>query len=304
MADDDDDNDGFIDSEDAFPLDPSDWLDTDGDTVGDLSDTDDDNDGVDDVDEHIAGTDSTSVDTDDDGICDGPYARQSCTTGPDPYPIDPLLPMDTDGDGLWDNLPHDAADNFVEDFDDDGDGLDDTVETGTGFYISPSDRGTDPLNPDSDGDGFCDGSNEVAGTCSRGEDPYPFDANIPFDRDKDRLADDVDPQWPAFYGDEDADDDGDGYTDSMEYKCDSSALNPNDVPDDLDGDFICDDEAISTMMGLEITLIWTRMGTALPMNTNILNAYFPLIATWMELLMPQTHSQQIRLNTRILTMME
>ena len=242
VADNDDDNDGFIDSEDAFPLDPSDWLDTDGDTVGDLSDTDDDNDGVDDVDEHIAGTDSTSVDTDDDGICDGPYARQSCTTGPDPYPIDPLLPMDTDGDGLWDNLPNDAADNFVEDYDDDDDGLDDTVETGTGFYISPSDRGTDPLNPDSDGDGFCDGSNEVAGTCSRGEDPEPFNPNIPMDRDQDRLADQVDPLWPAFYGDEDADDDGDGYTDSMEYKCDSSALNPNDVPDDLDGDFICDDE--------------------------------------------------------------
>lgn len=28
----------------------------------------------------------------------------------------------------------------------------------------------------------------------------------------------------------------------MEYKCDSSSLNPNDVPDDIDGDYICDDE--------------------------------------------------------------
>ena len=242
VADDDDDNDGFNDSEDDFPLDPSDWLDTDGDTVGDLSDTDDDNDGIDDVDEYAAGTDPTSVDTDGDGICDGPYARQSCNTGPDPYPVDHLLPMDSDGDGLWDDLPDDASENFLEDYDDDGDGLDDIVETGTGFYISPSDRGTDPLNPDSDGDGFCDGSNEVMGVCSRGEDPEPFNPNIPMDRDQDRLADQVDPQWPAFYGDEDADDDGDGYTDSMEYKCDSSALNPNDVPDDLDGDFICDDE--------------------------------------------------------------
>jgi len=242
VADEDDDNDGFSDSEDAFPLDPSDWLDTDGDTVGDLSDTDDDNDGIDDADESIAGTNPTSVDTDNDGICDGPYDRQSCTAGPDPYPVDPTLPMDTDGDGLWDNLPDGASANFVEDYDDDGDGLDDSVETGTGFYISTSDRGTDPLNPDSDGDGFCDGSNEVVGICSRGEDPEPFNPNIPMDRDQDRLADQVDPQWPAFYGDEDADDDGDGYTDSMEYKCDSSALNPNDTPDDLDGDYICDDE--------------------------------------------------------------
>ena len=67
------------------------------------------------------------------------------------------------------------------------------------------------------------------------------------DRDQDRLADQVDPQWP-LYGDEDADDDGDGYTDSMEYKCDSSALNPNDVPDDLDGDFI-------VMMKIQIWMV-------------------------------------------------
>ena len=242
VADDDDDNDGYFDLEDDFPLDPTDWLDTDGDTVGDLSDTDDDNDGLPDTEELSIGTDPTLVDSDNDGICDGPYQRDSCSTGPDPYPTNPSLPRDTDGDGLWDDLPEDAADIFVEDQDDDGDGLDDEVETGTGFYISASDRGTDPLNPDSDGDGFCDGSNQVPGVCSRGEDPEPFDPDIPMDRDNDQLADQVDPTWEAFYGDEDADDDGDGYTDSMEYKCDSSALNPNDTPDDIDGDYICDDE--------------------------------------------------------------
>lgn len=242
VADEDDDNDGFLDFEDDFPLDPSDWLDTDGDTVGDLSDTDDDNDGVLDSDELATGTDPTVVDSDGDGICDGPYQREACTAGPDPYPTDPSLPRDSDGDGLWDDLPEDAAVIFIEDQDDDGDGLDDSVETGTGVYISASDRGTDPLNPDSDGDGFCDGSNEVPNVCSRGEDPAPFDPDVPMDRDNDQLADQVDPTWIAFYGDEDADDDGDGYSDSMEYKCDSSSLNPNDVPDDIDGDYICDDE--------------------------------------------------------------
>jgi hypothetical protein len=45
-ADLDDDNDGVADSEDAFPLDPSEWSDTDGDGIGDNADLDDDNDGI------------------------------------------------------------------------------------------------------------------------------------------------------------------------------------------------------------------------------------------------------------------
>ena len=137
VADDDDDNDGYPDLEDDFPLDPTDWLDTDGDTVGDLSDTDDDNDGLPDTDESSIGTDPTLVDSDNDGICDGPYQRDSCSQGPDPYPTDPSLPRDTDGDGLWDDLPEDAADIFIEDQDDDGDGLDDEVETGTDSTSPP-----------------------------------------------------------------------------------------------------------------------------------------------------------------------
>jgi len=47
--DDDDDNDGVLDIHDAFPLDPTEWLDTDGDGIGDNADWDDDNDGVPDV---------------------------------------------------------------------------------------------------------------------------------------------------------------------------------------------------------------------------------------------------------------
>lgn len=42
----DDDNDGFLDADDAFPLDASEWLDTDGDGIGNNRDTDDDNDGL------------------------------------------------------------------------------------------------------------------------------------------------------------------------------------------------------------------------------------------------------------------
>mgnify|MGYP001294761766 CR=1 FL=1 len=42
----DDDNDGFLDTADAFPLDAGEWVDTDNDLIGNNADTDDDNDGI------------------------------------------------------------------------------------------------------------------------------------------------------------------------------------------------------------------------------------------------------------------
>ena len=45
----DSDGDGVPNDEDAFPHDPSEWIDTDGDGIGDNADTDDDNDGILDV---------------------------------------------------------------------------------------------------------------------------------------------------------------------------------------------------------------------------------------------------------------
>lgn len=72
--------------------------------------------------------------------------------------------------------------------DSDGDGLDDSVETNTGVYVSETDTGTDPNNPDTDNDGVPDGLEITEGT-----DPtnlndfnsfstglvayYPFDGN-------------------------------------------------------------------------------------------------------------------------------
>lgn len=47
--------------------------------------------------------------------------------------------------------------------DSDGDGIVDCYETNTGVYVSPTDTGTDPANPDTDGDGLSDGD-EVYGT--------------------------------------------------------------------------------------------------------------------------------------------
>jgi len=67
----DSDSDGFGDDCDALPSDPTEWLDTDGDTIGNNADLDDDNDGLTDVDEiDIHGTDPLNPDTDGDGYND------------------------------------------------------------------------------------------------------------------------------------------------------------------------------------------------------------------------------------------
>ncbi len=74
-VDDDDDNDGHLDVDDAFPFDETEWDDTDGDGVGNNADTDDDNDGQSDADEIACGSDplddsSMSPDNDLDHIPD------------------------------------------------------------------------------------------------------------------------------------------------------------------------------------------------------------------------------------------
>jgi microbial collagenase len=62
------DGDGYPDDEDAFPSDPEEWLDTDGDGVGNNADTDDDGDGVVDVSDDFPLDASETTDTDGDGI--------------------------------------------------------------------------------------------------------------------------------------------------------------------------------------------------------------------------------------------
>ena len=45
--------------------------------------------------------------------------------------------------------------------------------TDTGLFVPDADAGTtttDPINPDSDGDGLCDGDADVASVCASGED--------------------------------------------------------------------------------------------------------------------------------------
>ena len=117
---------------DAFPLDPAGWEDTDGDGHPNelfppsnsdpalTEDLDDDNDGWSDIDEVNCGSDPLNA-TD--------------------------FPTDLNGDGICDSLDNDWDD----------DGIPNANETDTGVYNGSNDTGTDPWNPDTDGDGWCDG---------------------------------------------------------------------------------------------------------------------------------------------------
>jgi predicted flap endonuclease-1-like 5' DNA nuclease len=142
---------------------------------------------------------------------------------------------DFDGDGMPDQLPDDYPDTgvepytLVEDEDDDNDGMSDTNE---------SIIGTDPRNPDTDGDGFCDGPGTGDGACYAGPDSSPLDPTLPVNTDGDAYPD-IDPDGPGGLTADD-DDDNDGYLDTTEVICESEPLNATSIPDDMDGDGICD----------------------------------------------------------------
>ena len=73
---------------------------------------------------------------------------------------------DMDGDGIPD----------IQDTDIDGDGLANVHETNTGNFVSATDTGTNPLDADSDDDGFNDGS-EVNGTSALARVTNPLKKN-------------------------------------------------------------------------------------------------------------------------------
>ena len=68
LIDDDDDNDGYADVLNAFPRDPNEFRDSDGDGDGDNFDPDDDNDGVIDEDDEFPLNKDENKDTDGDGV--------------------------------------------------------------------------------------------------------------------------------------------------------------------------------------------------------------------------------------------
>ena len=133
----DSDHDGVADSIDAFPNDAAEHLDSDGDGIGNVADTDDDNDGVldlldlfpldpnksDPTDTDPINTDPTDTDpTDTDPTDTDPTDTDPTDTDPtdtDPTDTGPGEPsVDTDNDGVPDNI----------DTDDDNDGVSDTQD--------------------------------------------------------------------------------------------------------------------------------------------------------------------------------
>ncbi len=125
-SDSDDDNDGIVDSFDAFPLDASEGVDTDGDGIGDNRDRDDDNDSILDVDDKFPLDANESLDLDLDGIgnsVDLDDDGDGTIDLEDPQPSNPNITgnEDSDGDGfrdLEDAFPYNA--NEHADADDDG----------------------------------------------------------------------------------------------------------------------------------------------------------------------------------------
>ena len=206
----DDDNDGIADDLDAFPLNASETVDTDGDRIGDNADFDDDNDGVLDVDDtgSFEGRNcNVHPDCDDDGVRDAV----------DAFPTNPDETVDTDKDSIDDNVdncpnianPDQSNIDFDTlgdacDLDDDNDGVADDLD------VFPLDK-TESV--DTDGDGIGDNSDN----CPNLANPYQLNIDddtlgdaCDLDDDNDGVADDLD----AFPLDKtesvDTDDDGTG----------------------------------------------------------------------------------------------
>ena len=130
---------------------------------------------------------------------------------------------DTDGDTQPDELGNHNASGLIEDLDDDGDGIPDLNE-------SASNPQTNPLHPDTDGDGYCDGEHNVTirgvQICEGGPDAFPTDPEEWIETDGDEIGNNAD-----------LDDDGDQASDILEIEVGTDPLDPNDFPtDDTDGD--------------------------------------------------------------------
>ncbi len=189
LVDDDDDNDGVLDVNDAFPLNPAASVDADGDGMPDAW-----NAGCNLVCQQNSGLtlDAFPNDTDNDGVINAL----------DAFPTKCQASVDTDGDGkpdsFHDPLPAGCVNDgsLIEDDDDDNDGV---LDVDDAFPLNPA------ASVDTDGDGMPDEWNAGCDvSCQQNSgltlDPYP--------NDTDNNGVPNDPDNP------DADDDGDGIPNS------------------------------------------------------------------------------------------
>lgn len=126
------DSDLYPDYRDDFPIDSSEWLDTDLDGIGNNTDTDDDNDGVLDEIDSFPEDPTETKDSDSDGVGDNS----------DQFPNDSSESIDSDGDGLGDNYENENGLN-ANAADSDGDGFLDGEEVEAGS--DPLDKTSEPM---------------------------------------------------------------------------------------------------------------------------------------------------------------
>ena len=242
----DDDNDGFPDGEDAFHLDPAEWLDTDrdlvgdnadafpedrneqydtdGDGIGDNADDDDDGDGLaDSEDDYPLDTDNDGVDNRDDDDDDGDGVADT----EDDLPIDPTESVDTDGDGVGNNADDDDDNDGVADDEDDLP-LDPTESVDSDGDGTGDNADAFPNDPDEQADADGDGTGDNADTDDDNdgvpdtEDAFPLDPTASADTDADGVPDSRD----AFPEDasESVDSDGDGVGDNADADDDNDGV--------------------------------------------------------------------------------
>jgi len=144
-CDNDDDNDGYLDVDDAFPLDATEWANFDQDSIGDNADLDDDNDGV---------NDDTDL-----------------------FPYDPNESADADGDGLGDNSDNCPDIANANQSDSDGNGVGDAcdldLERGLIAYYPFNGNANDESG--NGNDGIPNGAHIVADGFGNENGAYEFD---------------------------------------------------------------------------------------------------------------------------------
>jgi len=232
------DGDGMSDKNDAFPNNPTQTTDRDGDGFGDNQSS-----GATQID--LFPTDTTQwSDADGDGYGDNTAGNRGDTFPNDPnewddtdgddvgnnedaFPFDPSQTTDADGDGFGDNPRGTGADKFPEDAtqwsDIDGDGYGDNTEgtTPDAFIADPTQWS------DVDGDGY--GDNPTG----RLADAFPNDPTQWEDMDGDGFGDNLSGNNPDPYL---FDFDNDGYNDSID------PLPKLASPGDLDNDGVLDED--------------------------------------------------------------
>ena len=203
------DDDGFVNhnGEDAFPLDSTEWLDTDSDGIGNNSDLDDDGDSLSDEMEVMQGINPLvpNPDIDNDGIAnelDTDNDNDGSLDTYDAFPLDANEQIDSDADGIGNNA----------DSDNDNDGVINTLDL---FPLDPNE------SSDTDGDGVGDNA-----------DFFPNYAEYSLDNDLDQMPD----AWERKYGlnptdasDALLDQDNDGLTALEEYEAGTIPLKILDI---------------------------------------------------------------------------